>query len=314
MASFFKNFSLFGQTSSKSIIRASPAKTVFNDLKGGVRNANLRQLKDRIQAVNTVKKISQVMKVLTQQRIQAIQAQLMETRAAVEGPNRFWEDLHLDIKGKKNVFVVLSTDKGMCGGINAQTFRFVRELLRERVANDQIEPSIISLGELASRPLARVFPKEMRWHAAQFNKRGISFEVASFLAEKILQSDAEVMTLVYNYYINQITYEIATREFLMPASMESNKSYFHNYEFVEGAANAHIVDLHEYSLATFLYQAMVENSASENAARLLAMDGASKNAGELAKLIERLYNKKRQAAITVELLEIVSAAMFTPKR
>jgi len=59
---------------------------------------------------------------------------------------------------------------------------------------------------------------------------------------------------------------------------------------------------------------MVENTASENAARLLAMDGASKNAGELAKFVERLYNKKRQTAITVELLEIVSAAMFTPQR
>jgi len=62
------------------------------------------------------------------------------------------------------------------------------------------------------------------------------------------------------------------------------------------------------------YQALVENGASENAARLLAMDGASKNATELAKIIERLYNKKRQEKITGELLEIVSAAMFTPKR
>jgi len=314
MASAFKNFSTLGLTSSKSILNAASPRLVFNDPKGAVRNANLRMLKDRIGAVNTVKKISQVMKVLTQQRIASVQAQLLKTRGAIEGPSRVWEDLKVDYRGKKNLFVVLSTDKGMCGGINAQTFRFVRELLRERVANDGIEASIISLGELASRPLARVFPKEMRWHAAQFNKHGVSFAAASFLAEKILQSDAEVMTLVYNHYINQISYDISTREFLLPASMEANKGHFYNFEFAEGAANAHIQDLHEFSLATFLYQAMVENTASENAARLLAMDGASKNAGELAKLIERLYNKKRQSAITVELLEIVSAAMFTPKR
>jgi len=314
MASLFKTIGTFAQTSSKSVIAAPSTKTVFNDPKGAVRNANLRQLKDRIQAVNSVKKISQVMKVLTQQRIRAVQDQLMKTRSAVEGPGRIWEDLNLDIRGKKNVFVVISTDKGMCGGINAQTFRFVRELLRDRVANEGIEASIISIGELASRPLARTFPNEMKWYAAQFHKNGVSFPVASFLAEKILQSDAEVMTLVYNYYINQISYDISTREYLMPAALESNKSYFYNYEFAEGAANSHIQDLHEYSLATFLYQAMVENNASENAARLLAMDGAAKNAGELAKLIERLYNKKRQGAITVELLEIVSAAMFTPKR
>jgi len=314
MASLVKSLSTFNFISQKSCIGAAPVKTVFNDPKGAVRNANLRQLKDRIGSVNTVKKISQVMKVLTQQRIAAVQAQLMKTRGAIEGPGRVWDDLKIDVKGKKNLFVVISTDKGMCGGINAQTFRFVRELLRERVANDEIQPSIISLGELATRPLARVFPKEMRWHASQFNKHGASFAVASYLADKILQSDAEVMTLVYNYYINQISYDITTKEYILPAALESNKSYFHNYEFAEGATNAHIQDLHEFSLATYLFQAMVENSASENAARLLAMDGASKNAGELAKLIERLYNKKRQAAITVELLEIVSAAMFTPKR
>jgi len=313
MASLCKNFSLIGQTS-KSIIGATSSKTVFNDPKGAVRNANLRQLKDRIAGVNTVKKISQVMKILTQQRIVAVQNQLMKTRAATEGPGRVWDDMKLDVRGKKNLFVVLSTDKGMCGGINAQTFRYTRDLLRERVANEEIQPQIISLGELGSRPLARLFPKEMRWHAAQFGKHGVSFPVASFLAEKIFQSDAEVMTLVYNYYINQISYDITTREFLMPAALESNKSFFYNYEFAEGAANAHIQDLHEFTFASFLYQAMVENAASENAARLLAMDGASKNAGELAKLIERLYNKKRQSAITVELLEIVSAAMFTPKR
>jgi len=314
MASYFKTLSTFCQPTSKSFIGASNVKTVFEDPKGAVRNANLRQLKDRITAVNTVKKISQVMKVLTQQRILAVQAQLLKTRAAIEGPSRIWEDLALDVKGKKNLFVVISTDKGMCGGINGQTFRFVRELIRERVANEGIEPSIISLGELASRPLARIFPNEMKWHAAQFDKKGVSFPVAAFLADKILQSDAEVMTLVYYYYINQISYDISTREFLMPAALESNKSYFYNYEFAEGAANSHIQDLHEFSLATFLYQALVENNASENAARLLAMDGAAKNAGELSKLIERLYNKKRQGAITVELLEIVSAAMFTPKR
>jgi len=274
----------------------------------------LRTLKDRIGAVNTVKKISQVMKVLTQQRIVAVQQQLYKTRAALDGPSRVWDEIKSDHKGKKNLFVVISTDKGMCGGINAQTYRFVREMIRERVAVDGIVPSIISLGELATRPLHRLFPQEMRWHAAQFSKHGASFPVASFLAEKILRSDADVLTLVYNYYINQISYDLSVREFLMPNAIEENKGHFWGYSFAEGATNDHLQDLHEFSLGTYLYQAMVENAASENAARLIAMDGASKNASELAKLIERLYNKKRQAAITTELLEIVSAAMFTPKR
>jgi len=273
-------------------------------------------VKDRITGVNTVKKITQVMKVLTQQKIAKVGAALMKTRSAIEGPNRLWEDVEkkIDLKGKKNLFVVLSTDKGMCGGINAGAFRFTRELLRERVEHLGIQPSIISLGDLATRPLVRIFPNEVKWHAANFSKKGVSFEVASYLADRILQTDAEVMTLVYNYYVNQISYELTTREFLLPAGLEEHKSFFHTYEFAEGAANNHIRDLHEFSLATILYQAFMENSASENAARLLAMDGASKNASELAKLIERLYSKKRQTMITTELLEIVSAAVFTPSR
>eukprot|EP01114_Cavostelium_apophysatum_P016482 TRINITY_DN469_c0_g1_i1.p1 TRINITY_DN469_c0_g1~~TRINITY_DN469_c0_g1_i1.p1 ORF type:complete len:316 (+),score=68.71 TRINITY_DN469_c0_g1_i1:60-1007(+) len=315
MAHLMKSFSLASQHSGRGITAIAPSsKNVFTDPKGSIRHANLRQLKDRIGAVNTVKKISQVMKVLTQQRIVAIQAQLMKTRAALEGPNRIWEDIKVDLKGKKNLFVVLSTDKGMCGGINAGTYRFVRDLLRERKQQIGIVPSIISIGELAGRPLARMFPQETQWHAAQFYKHGVSFPVVSFLAEKILKADADVITLVYNFYVNQISYEISTREFLMPSAIEENRSSFHHYEFSEGAGLDHMRDLHEFSFATFLYQALVENNASENAARLLAMDGASKNATELAKVIERLYNKKRQEKITGELLEIVSAAMFTPKR
>jgi len=215
---------------------------------------------------------------------------------------------------KKNLFVVISTDKGMCGGINAQTFRFVRDLIRERTQNLQIQPSIISLGELATRPLVKLFPSQFNWHAAQFSKHGVSFQVASYLAERILASNAEVMTLVYNQYINQISYELTTREFLLPQGVAENKAYFDNFEFAEDSTIEHSSDLHEFSLATILYQALIENNASEHAARLLAMDGASKNAGDLAKIIERQYNKKRQGMITTELLEIVSAAMFTPKR
>jgi len=289
-------------------------KKIFDQPNGATRNVNLRVLKDRIGAVNTVKKISKVMKVLTQQRIVQVQQQLEKTRSALAGPNRVWEDFKPDLKGKKNLFVVLSTDKGMCGGINAQTFRFTRDLLRERVKEQNIIPSIVSIGELASRPLARQFPNELKWHAAQFSKSGISFPVASYLADRILRSDADVLTLVYNHYVNQISYSITKREFLMPSALEDNKSFFWGYDFAEGQENNHIKDLHEFSFATILYQAIVENSASENSARLLAMDGASKNATELAKVIERLYNKKRQTAITTELLEIVSAALFTPKR
>lgn len=297
----------------KTTISIQP-KTIFNETKGATRNVNLRTLKDRIGAVNTVKKISKVMKVLTQQRAKQVQQQLEQTRSAIAGPNRVWDDLKLDLKGKKNLFVVLSTDKGMCGGINAQTFRYTRDLLKERVQELNITPSIVCIGELASRPLARTFPKELKWHAAQFAKTGISFAVASFLADKILRQDADVLTLVYNNYVNQISYSITKREFLMPSAMEDQKNYFWGYEFAEGQAINHIKDLHEFSFASILYQALVENSASENAARLLAMDGASKNATELAKVIERLYNKKRQEKITNEILEIVSAALFTPKK
>jgi len=311
-APLLKNLNLAKSSNVTSL--CSTSKNIFTDIKGSTRNVNLRTLKDRIGAVNTVKKISQVMKVLTQQRIASIQKNLLLTRTAVEGPNRLWDDVKVDLRGKRNLFVVLSTDKGMCGGINAQTFRFVRDLLRERVTTQHIQPSIISLGELATRPLVKLFPSEVNWHASQFSKHGVSFQTASFLAEKILESNAEVMTLVYNTYINQISYEITTREFILPAGIEENRSFFHNFEFAEDASNEHLADVHQFSLATFLYQALAENSASEAAARLLAMDGASKNAGDLAKIIERLYNKKRQGMITTELLEIVSAAMFTPKK
>jgi len=299
---------------SKTLL-SSNHKNVFTDPLGATRNVNLRTLKDRIAAVNTVKKVSQVMKVLTQQRIVAVQAQLFKTRTSLDGPNRVWGDIAVpDLKGRKNIFVVLSTDRGMCGGINAATYRFVRDTLKERVSELQIQPSIVTLGDIVSKSLYRMFPTLMKWHAAQFGKFGVSFPVACYLTDKIFKSDADVLTLVYNHYINQISYELTAKDFLMPNLLEENKPKFYNYEFAGGDFNTHLPDLHEFTMATYIYQALVENNASENAARLLAMDGAQKNASELAKVIERLYNKKRQSAITVELLEIVSAAMFTPKR
>jgi len=293
----------------------SNPKNVFTDPKGSVRNVNLRTLKDRIGAVNTVKKVSQVMKVLTQQRIVAVQSQLFKTRTSLDGPNRVWGDISVpDLKGRKNLFVVLSTDRGMCGGINAATYRYVRDTIKERVADQGIQPSIVILGDIVSKSLYRMFPTLMKWHASQFGKHGVSFPVACFLTDKIMKSDADILTLVYNHYINQISYDLTAREFVMPSLLEENKPKFWLYEFAGGDFNTHLPDLHEFTLATYIYQALVENNASENAARLLAMDGAQKNASELAKVIERMYNKKRQSNITIELLEIVSAAMFTPKR
>jgi len=313
MASFLKNLSSIGHNKNVTCLTSS-SKNVFNDVKGSTRNVNLRTLKDRMGGITTVKKISQVMKVLTQQKSKQVQLALMQSRPAITGPNRIWGDLNINFQGKRNLFVVISSDKGMCGGINAQTTRFVRDLLRQRVQNYKIIPSIISLGELSSKPLARLFPEEINWHASQFSKFGATFPVASYLAEKILKSNAEIMTLVFNTYINTISYELTTREFLLPASLEENRGYFNTFEFAEDSSTEHMNDLHEFSLASILYQAMVENNASENAARLLAMDGASKNAGDLSKLIERQYNKARQAKITLELLEIVSAATFTSKK
>jgi len=311
MASLMQNNLLL--TSKAIFINKKLTKNVLQDPKGSIRHANLRQLKDRLNAVGTVKKISQVMKILTQQRIAAVQQQLFKTRDSIIGSKKVWDEIPVEHKGKKNLFVVLSTDKGMCGGINAQTYRFTRDLIKDRVENLNITPSIISIGELCSKPLLRFFPNAMTWQASQFSKKGASFVVASHLADRILQSDADTMTLIYNEYINQMAYEIQARDFIMPKGLDDVKTSFWHYEFADGQNGTHTRDLHEYSLATFLYQAMVENSASESSARLVAMDGASKNATELAKTIQRLYNKKRQGAITTELLELVAGAMFTSK-
>jgi len=100
MASFIKNLSLVKKSNNFTSLKPTN-KNVFTDVKGSTRNVNLRQLKDRIGAVNTVKKISQVMKVLTQQRIALIQKNLFLTRTAIEGPNRIWEDVKIDHRGKK---------------------------------------------------------------------------------------------------------------------------------------------------------------------------------------------------------------------
>ena len=143
-------------------------------------------------------------------------------------------------------------------------------------------------------------------HFAEFGRFPPTFDEASFIAREILQSGYEFHTgeILYNRFKNLVSYETVSQP-LYSLDIISNSESMYVYDNLDEDV---LRSYHEYSLASLLYYALKESAASELSARMTAMDGASKNAGEMIDQLTLKYNRTRQAAITKELIEIISGA------
>lgn len=209
------------------------------------------------------------------------------------------------LEGGRELFIVVSSDKGLCGGIHSSVSKRTRNEVNKLVSEGGESPSVVVLGEKSKAQLARALPSYMALSFNQVGKDVPTYEDALAITSTILESGLEFDTvnIVYNKYVSSISFESA----IMPVYLEKalvEAPNFGQYEQEEDV----VKDLAEFSLTNAIFATLVEGHATEINSKRNAMDNASKNAGDMITNLNLLYNRGRQAAITNELIDIITGA------
>eukprot|EP00968_Pinguiococcus_pyrenoidosus_P007651 scaffold517_cov255-Pinguiococcus_pyrenoidosus.AAC.25 len=204
-----------------------------------------------------------------------------------------------------NLFVCLTSDKGLCGGVNSV---ITRQMRRACALLDEAGKSykVLVFGEKGRAQLRRLFPESMAG-AITDAEAPHNFSTAAAVAKLAAKEGVDATHIVYNEFVSAISYttRLAT---LAPLLKEGEAEPMPEYEFEPDNKNEIMVDLYEYLLTSKIYYGLMESATSEQSSRMNAMENASKNAGELIDKLTLQYNRARQARITTELIEIISGA------
>lgn len=208
-------------------------------------------------------------------------------------------------------FVGLTSDRGLCGGVNSGVARAVRNRIIDLEAQGK-ETKYIGVGAKGTNALKRLFADRFICSCEDVQKNVWNFAQASAVAERLIATEPQSVFLVHNHYKSAISYETTAVRLVTKAETKSlDKADWSRaidqYSF-EPSVFEMWDDLHEFYYASAIFGCMLDGIASEQSARMAAMGNASKNAGEMLDKLTLQYNKARQTKITTELCEIISGA------
>src|SRR5487761_737908 len=291
---------------------------------------SLKDLRNRIRSVRSTQKITAAMKVVAASRLRRAQEQAEAARPYAQRMERVLASLAARMTGLPNappllvgtgrdethLVVVATSDRGLAGGFNATILREARRRIRELEAAGK-RVMILTIGRKGRDGLRRDYGRLVHDSLTDIGRRRLSFEEARDIAERILvlfrAGGFDACSIVYNRFRSAIT-QIVTVQQLIPfpppgeAETEAPSAAVSGvYEF-EPSEEEILGELLPQNLAVQIYTALLENAASEQGARMTAMDNATRNAGEMIDRLTLNYNRTRQAAITKELIEIISGA------
>jgi len=277
-----------------------------------VRFASEKAIKERMDSTANINKITETMKMVSSSKMKQDEARLLSAR-----PYQSWVNgLHptkqsldsfiaqMDSLPQKNLFLLCTSDKGMCGAINSSMGRYFKAFL-PKLMKTKKDASLFIIGDKGRGQLAKAFPENIA-QVCSDAKAPYSFTLASAIAQDVAPMKADAVHVVFQKYVSAIAYE-ATVITLTPPDAMSSEPYV-EYEFEPDNKPELLEDMWEMSLATSIYTSMLETAASEQSSRMNAMENASKNGNELLKALSIEYNRARQARITTELCEIISGA------
>ena len=285
---------------------------------------SLKDLKNRIGSVKSTQKITSAMKMVAAAKLRKAQEQALASRPYTSLMDNIVSKIackasasSIDLlagkpENKTHLLVVFSADRGLCGGFNGSITRTVRSEVK-KLKDDGIEVKLLMVGKKSADALNRdfgeLFVKKIDGKSAKPN-----YSDAEVLAKKIIDlfEDGQfgVCKVIYNKFVSAITQEVTFKS-LIPVEVKQNEIEKDNsssiYDFEPGEEEI-LNDLLPRNLATQLFSSQIESTASELAARMTAMDNATRNAGDMIDNLTLQYNRTRQAVITKELIEIISGA------
>jgi len=269
--------------------------------------ATLKDIRMRLKSVKNIQKITQSMKMVSAAKYARAERDLRQARPYGDGASSFYKAAEVSpAEDQKNTLIIaISSDRGLCGGVHSSIAKKVRFWMIE---NPNLSPNakIICVGDKVKLILQRFHSPNIMMSFNDFGKKPPVFEDATAVANAILDSGFEFDSgiLLYNRFKSVVSYETTNAPiFSLEAITAAPKITVYD------SLDAEVLrSYQEYSLASLIYYAMKENACSEQSARMTAMDGASKNAGEMIDKLTLIFNRTRQAVITRELIEIISGA------
>lgn len=265
--------------------------------------ATLREIETRLKSIKNIEKITNTMMVVASTRVGKAQRAMQSTRVYGDGTKKVFEESEAKAPedAKKNLLVVMSSDKGLCGSIHSQLARAARKYIAENPDTD-----IVIVGDKSKAQISRSFPEKIKLSFSGIGKESPTFAEAAIVADAIegLEEKYDGITLLYNRYITSVSFEPTFAEVFSEESLEAAPKYS-TFELEAEDATA---NFSEFSLANSILFGLAEGHAAEISARRNAMDNASKNANDMIGRYSILYNRTRQAVITNELVDIITGA------
>ena len=287
---------------------------------------SLDDLKKRIKSVKSTQKITKAMKMVAAAKLRKAQENAEKGRPYSKKMQNIILNLTRSISDPKNapkllsgtgndktyLCVVLTADRGLCGGFNTNICKLAKSSFK-KILNDKKNLKIITVGSKGFDQIKREYGKYVVKKYSFKEKKQITFKEADTVGNEIIrlftQNEFDKCILFFNNFKNVIT-QIPQAQQIIPVDNKSTKSQEENflpYEF-EPDEDEILEDLLPKNISTQVFKAFLENAASEQGSRMTAMDNATRNAGDLVDKLTINYNRSRQASITKELIEIISGA------
>jgi len=273
--------------------------------------ATEKQLKLRINGTKNIAKITKSMKMVSAAKLRGDQQRLAAATpfagwaAAVTGPPKELENLPVTDFPQKNLIVALTTDKGLCGGVNTILCRMTRQLIA-RLEDEKKDYDLIVFGEKGRSQLRRKYADKIILTATD-RVMPYNFDLTSALTQDVISAgEYETIHLVYNRFKSAIAYTPSIKS--ITPMLDPAHDYLHNISVEPDNDFETLQNFFEFTLASQVYHSLMDNCTSEQSSRMNAMENASKNAGEMINKLTLQYNRARQARITTELIEIISGA------
>ncbi len=292
--------------------------------------SNLKTLKTRISSVKSTQKMTKAMKMVAASKLRKAKLVVESSRPYAEKLEELMFDLASNISiqqsndvrfsmmngyncgNKTYLIIILSSDRGLCGGLNTSTVKYAKSYIDSLVKHGK-NVKIFTIGKKAHDQLkSRFGDKVIKTHFGIF-KNNIEHQNATEIADEIIslfdKKEFDVCNVIYSKFRSAIAQDVVKKQLIpidikshgKPITIDSPINYEENKEKL-------LYDLLPKNLTMQIYNELLENSASEQGARMAAMESATNNAGKMIKNLTLIYNRTRQANITRELIDIVSGA------
>ena len=286
---------------------------------------SLKDLKNRIESVKNTRKITKAMQMVAAAKLRRAQDSAEAARPYSERFNGVLGSLAASVGGSENapkllsgtgsdqthLLLVMTAERGLCGGFNSNIAKLARQHANALISAGKTV-KILTVGKKGRDNLRRDFGSLFLAHVDLTQVKRVGYSDAQSIAQDVLarfdNGEFDVATIFYSKFENVVS-QVPTAQQVIPASYENTESdgggSFYDYEPDEGAILANLLPR---GVATQIFSALLENGASEQGARMSAMDNATRNAGEMIDKLTIEFNRSRQAVITNELIEIISGA------